>query len=277
MNVEEFAVIKSVPVLPTNRKTTCKALIFVLFLILTLASGGAGKQTLRHDEGVSIIPARKPASKFVDKDAIYPIDTYDPWECFNRDMYVFNYYFDKYLFLPAVATYEWITPDYIEERISKIFDNINELSNLTNNLLQLKASGTAVTVGRIAVNSTIGLAGMYDPATQWGMPEHDEDFGQTLGHYGGGPGPYMVLPILGPSSLRDASGCAIDMTVRILFWNWVWQDVKHEAELRLLIDTLEAIDSRHNIDFRYYQSGSPFEYDMVRMIYLEKRKLDIAK
>jgi phospholipid-binding lipoprotein MlaA len=277
MNVEEFAVIKSVPVLPTNRKTTCKALIFVLFLILTLASGCAGKQNLRHDEGVSIIPARKPASKFVDKDAIYPIDTYDPWECFNRDMYVFNYYFDKYLFLPAVATYEWITPDYIEERISKIFDNINELSNLTNNLLQLKASGTAVTVGRIAVNSTIGLAGMYDPATQWGMPEHDEDFGQTLGHYGVGPGPYMVLPILGPSSLRDASGCAVDMTVRILFWNWVWQDVKHEAELRLLIDTLEAIDSRHNIDFRYYQSGSPFEYDMVRMIYLEKRKLDIAK
>jgi len=141
MNVEEFAVIKSVPVLPTNRKTTCKALIFVLFLILTLASGCAGKQNLRYDEGVSIIPARKPASKFVDKDAIYPIDTYDPWECFNRDMYVFNYYFDKYLFLPAVATYEWITPDYIEERISKIFDNINELSNLTNNLLQLKASG----------------------------------------------------------------------------------------------------------------------------------------
>jgi len=259
MNVEEFVAINSVRV------------------ILTLASGCANKQVVRHDEGVSIIQARKPASKFIDKNSVYAIDAYDPWECFNRDMYIFNYYFDKYLFLPAVATYEWITPDYIEERISKIFDNLNELSNLTNNLLQLKASGTAVTVGRIAVNSTIGLAGMYDPATKWGMLEHDEDFGQTLGYYGVGAGPYLVLPVLGPSSLRDTSGLALDMTVRILFWNMVWQDVKHQFAFRFAIDTLEVIDARHNLDFRYYQSGSPFEYDMIRMLYLEKRKLDIAK
>ena len=277
MNLEEFAAINSERGLPANRRTTCKALIFILFLILILASGCASKQNLRHNKGVSIIPARKPASKFVDKDATYPIDTYDPWECFNRDMYVFNYYFDKYLFLPAVAAYEWITPDYVEERISKIFDNINELSNLTNNLLQLKASGTAVTVGRIAVNSTIGLAGMYDPATKWGMLEHNEDFGQTLGHYGVAAGPFLILPVLGPSSLRDTSGLAFDMTVRILAWNWVWRNVDNDFVPRLAINTLEVIDSRHNVDFRYYQSGSPFEYDMIRMLYLEKRKLDIAR
>jgi len=80
MNVEEFAAIKSVQGLPRNRKTTCKALIFVLFLILTLANGCASKQNIRHDEGVSIIPARKSVSEFVDRDTTYPIDAYDPWE-----------------------------------------------------------------------------------------------------------------------------------------------------------------------------------------------------
>jgi len=251
--------------------------LLIICLFLTLVSGCANKQGVRHDPGVSIIQARKPVSKFVDKNSVYAIDAYDPWECFNRDMYVFNYYFDKYLFLPAVSAYEWITPDYIEDRISKIFDNITELSNLTNNLLQLKATGTAVTVGRIVVNSTIGLAGMYDPATEWGMLERDEDFGQTLGHYGVGAGPYLVLPVLGPSSLRDTSGLAFDMTVRIMAWNWAWRNVDNDLFPRLAINTLEVIDARHNLDFRYYQSGSPFEYDMIRMLYLVKRKLDIAK
>jgi len=261
-----------------EKKITSIKYILVICFILILVSGCASQQLARHDEGVSIIPARKPVSKFVDKNKVYPIsDAYDPWECFNRRMYIFNYYFDKYLFLPVVGAYEWIMPDYFEERISKIFDNLHELSNLTNNLLQLKASGTAITVGRIAVNTTIGLAGMYDPASGWGLPVQDEDFGQTLGYYGVGAGPYMVLPVFGPSTLRDTSGLAVDMTVRMAFWNWVWQDVKHETEYRTAIDLLEAIDTRHKTDFRYYQSGSPFEYDMVRMIYLEKRKLDIAK
>jgi len=277
MNVEEFAEVKPVRMLTANRKIICKPLIFMLFLILALVSGCASKQNLRHDEGVLIIPARKPVSEFVDRDVTYPVDAYDPWECFNRDMYVFNYYFDKYLFLPIVAAYEWVTPDYVEDRIEKIFSNIYELSNLTNNLLQLKASGTAVTVGRIVVNSTIGLAGMYDPATKWGMLEHEEDFGQTLGHYGVGAGPYLVLPVFGPSSLRDSSGLVFDMTVRILAWNLAWENVNDDFVYRMAINVLDVINARHNIDFRYYQSGSPFEYDMIRMLYLEKRKLDIVK
>ena len=266
-----------------REKTTSIKQILLLCLLLALVSGCATKQSARHDEGVSIIQAQKPVSEFVQKDIVYPIDAYDPWECFNRDMYMFNYYFDKYVFLPIVGAYEWITPDYIEDRISGIFNNLGELSNLTNNLLQLKGQGTAITTGRIVVNSTVGLAGMYDPASKWGMTEHDEDFGQTLGHYGIGAGPYLVLPVLGPSTLRDTSGLAVDTTVRLVFWNWVWDEAfdnvsgSNESKIRIGIDAAEAIDARHNISFRYYQSGSPFEYDMIRMLYLEKRKMEIAK
>ncbi len=190
---------------------------------------------------------------------------------------MFNYYFDKYAFLPVVGAYEWILPDYLEERISSFFNNFGELRNFTNNLLQLKGQAAAITTGRFVVNSTVGLAGLYDPATSWGMPESKEDFGQTLGHYGVGAGPYLVLPVLGPSTLRDGTGLAVDMTVRVMVWNWVWKDVSNEATIRWAFDITEAIDARHQIPFRYYQSGSPFEYDIIRMLYLEKRKLDIAK
>ena len=257
--------------------------LLVFCLLLAVVTGCATKQSARHDEGLSIIQAKKPVSKFVKKDVTYPIDAYDPWECFNRDMYMFNYYFDKYVFLPIVGAYEWITPDYVEDRISGIFNNLGELSNLTNNLLQIKGRGTAITTGRIVVNSTVGLAGMYDPASKWGMPEHNEDFGQTLGHYGVGTGPYLVLPVLGPSTLRDTTGLAVDSTARIVFWNWVWDEAfdnvssSNESKIRIGIDIMEAIDARHQIPFRYYQSGSPFEYDFVRKLYLKKRKLDVAK
>lgn len=266
-----------------TEKITLITYILTLGLLLAFVSGCATKQNARHDEGLSIIQAQKPVSQFVKEDVTYPIDAYDPWECFNRDVYTFNYYFDKYLFLPIVGAYEWITPDYVEDRISGIFDNLGELSNLTNNLLQLKGKGTAVTTGRIVVNSTVGLAGMYDPATKWGMPEHEEDFGQTLGRYGVGAGPYLVLPVMGPSSLRDASGLAVDMAVQSVFWDWMWDEAfdnvsgSNESKIRIAIYIMEAVDTRHQTPFRYYQSGSPFEYDFIRMLYLEKRKLDIAK
>ncbi|MCD6269297.1 MAG: VacJ family lipoprotein [Deltaproteobacteria bacterium] len=265
-------------------KSSSSRYILGLCLLLLLVSGCATRPAARYDEGTTIFQARKPVSEFVKKDIIHPIDAYDPWECFNREMYKFNYYFDRYLFLPIVGVYEWILPNYVQDRLSGIFNNIEELSNLTNNLLQLKGKGTAITTGRIIVNTTVGLAGMYDPAKKWGMPEYDEDFGQTLGYYGVGPGPYLVLPVLGPSSLRDTTGLAVDATVRYLFWDWLWDDGPfenvsggNESKIRWSLATIEAIAARHQIDFRYYQSGSPFEYDFVRKIYLEKRKIDVAK
>ena len=256
--------------------------IVVLGLVLALLSGCGAKNAAQLEEartadGWEIIPAQKPVSEYVRSDIVYPIDAYDPWEGFNRNMYVFNYYFDKYVFLPVVGTYEWIMPDYFEDRISGIFKNFGEVKNFMNNLLQLKMKGTAITTGRFLVNTTVGLVGMYDPATKWGMPVQKEDFGQTLGRYGVGPGPYLVLPIAGPSTLRDTTGLAVDTVVRSVVLDWALDDVDNKSKVRLAIDVLEAIDARHRVDFRYYQSGSPFEYDLIRMLYLEKRKMDVAK
>jgi phospholipid-binding lipoprotein MlaA len=249
---------------------------FVLGLLLAFLSGCGAKQTAQ-DDNLKIIPAKKPVSEYVHSDIEYSIDAYDPWEGFNRNMYVFNSYFDKYVFLPVVQAYEWITPDYIEDRISGIFKNFSEIKNFANNLLQLKGRATAVTTGRFLVNTTIGLAGMYDPATKMNLKVQREDFGQTLGHYGMGPGPYLVLPVFGPSSLRDAGGLAVDTAGRAAVLYCMLDDVENKSNIHTAIDVMDAIDTRHQTDFRYYHSGSPFEYELLRMLYLEKRKMDIAK
>jgi len=251
--------------------------VLLALLLLFLASGCANRQASRHDPGVAIYAPEKPAAKCLKKDATYPIDAYDPWECFNRDMYLFNYYFDRYIYLPVVHAYEWVMPDFLEERVSGIFKNFSELGNLSNNILQGKPEGTAVTGFRILMNTTLGLGGMFDVATGAGLPAHKEDFGQTLGVYGVGPGPYMVLPVLGPSSLRDTTGLAVDGIVRTLALNGATRDMTHKETVRTTVNVTEAIDKRHQIKFRYYQSGSPFEYEFVRKLYLEHRKIEVAK
>ena len=251
--------------------------VLLLGLLLTFLGGCGAKQPAQQEQGMGIIPPVKPVSEYVQSDIVYPVDAYDPWEGFNRNMYVFNAYFDTYVFLPVVGGYTWIMPDYFEDRISGIFDNLVEIRNFMNNLLQLKVEAAVVTTGRFLVNSTIGLAGMYDPASHWGMPRYREDFGQTLGHYGVGAGPYLVLPIVGPSSLRDSTGLVVDAVVRAQVLDWALDDVDNKSNVQTAINVMDAIDVRHRIGFRYYQSGSPFEYDLVRMLFLERRKMDIAK
>ncbi|MBW1645219.1 MAG: VacJ family lipoprotein [Deltaproteobacteria bacterium] len=249
----------------------------LLLLLLLVLLAGCGGQQVRRDPTQPIVPAKKPVSQYVHDDVDYSVEAYDPWERFNRGMYIFNYYFDKYVFLPVVSVYEWVLPDYVEDRISGIFKNFAELRNLFNNLLQLKIQRAVDTTGRLVINTTVGLGGMYDLATDWGLKERREDFGQTLGFYGLGAGPYLVLPIFGPSSLRDAGGLAVDSFLRSAELDWALDDVDHKSKVRTGIDLTEAVDTRHRIPFRYYQSGSPFEYEFLRKLYLEKRKMDVAK
>jgi phospholipid-binding lipoprotein MlaA len=123
------------------------------------------------------------------------------------------------------------------------------------------------------VNATLGLLGLFDWATPMGIPLHQEDFGQTLGYWGSPSGPYLVLPILGPSSVRDGIGLGVDFVVKretrtrltnLGYWEWGW-------------DILDALDTRAHVAFRYYETGSPFEYDWVKLLYTTKRELDIEK
>lgn len=223
---------------------------------------------------VEELPPQHSVESVVRDDVTYAIDVYDPWEGFNRGVYRFNAGFDHYIFLPVVGAYESVMPDFAEEGVSNFINNLFEITNLTNSIFQLKPKATIATTERIIINTTIGLAGLFDVATTMGIYEHQEDFGQTLGHYGVGNGPYIVLPILGPSNLRDTTGIIVDSAV---FLSIDPLNLDEHSEREFAFYLLNAIDSRHNTRFRYYDSGSPFEYELMRKLYTEKRKLDINR
>jgi phospholipid-binding lipoprotein MlaA len=201
------------------------------------------------------------------------LDVYDPIEGLNRGIYHFNAGFDRYVFLPIVRAYEFVTPDFIEDRISNFFDNLSEVTTFANALLQLKGETAGRAATRFVVNSMF-TAGLFDLAGARGIAQIREDFGQTLGHWGAGDGPYLMLPVLGPSNLRDTTGLIADT---LSLWLATPSTVTDATAYRAARFGLQPIDARHRIAFRYFETGSPFEYDLVRLIYTEKRKLDIAK
>lgn len=219
--------------------------------------------------------------RVIKQDTKSAVDVYDPWESFNRNVYAFNYHFDTFIFLPVVRGYRYIMPNPAEEMVTNFFLNLGEIKNFINSALQLKGKETATTAGRFFVNSTIGVLGLFDPATLMQLPRADEDFGQTLGYYGIGSGPYIVLPILGPSSLRDTTGIVVDALVYSDILNQVIEELELSSEdedrLRYSLTALEGIDTRHRTAFRYYDTGSPFEYELIRLLYKTKRELDIEK
>jgi phospholipid-binding lipoprotein MlaA len=241
-----------------------------LLLSIALLSGC----TTLPRTGPDTEPAIRQQADLVPEGTTLDVEVYDPIEGFNRGAYRFNYYFDKFLFLPIVATYQFIMPDYAEDRVSSFVDNVYEFNNFTNNLLQLKIKKTGITLSRFVINTTVGVAGLWDPATHWGLRRQPEDFGQTLGHYGVGHGPYIVLPVFGPSNLRDTTGLVTDAVAFSVAGPPAWVD---DDTTTLVFTGVAAVDKRKRIPFRYYGSGSPFEYEQIRMLYTKKRELDIAK
>lgn len=128
----------------------------------------------------------------------------DPWEGFNRPVFRFNDTLDTYALKPVAKGYQAVTPQLFEDGVHNVFRNIGDVTNLANNLLQGKVHDAGVDGGRLIFNTTFGLLGFFDVASEMGLQRNDEDFGQTLGAWGLGSGPYLVVPFLGPSSLRDA-------------------------------------------------------------------------
>lgn len=197
----------------------------------------------------------------------------DPFEGFNRRMYYFNAKADKYVMIPAVRGYKAITPDFVEHGVSNFFDNLGEIATFANALLQFKGGVALETLGRFTVNSTLGLAGLFDVATPIGLQQQNEDFGQTLGYWGISSGPYLVLPILGPSTVRDTLASGVDMVI----FNAAVNELGLKNEEELVLSTLRAIDTRARLPFRYYSTGSAFEYEKVRLLYLKYRELLITR
>lgn len=136
----------------------------------------------------------------------------DPLEPFNRRVYAFNADLDTALMKPTAQAYQAHIPRPVRRSISNFFSNLDDVVVLVNDLLQFKGAHAVSDTLRLSMNSTFGLFGLLDVATPAGLPKHDADFGQTLGKWGLGPGPYLVLPVLGPSDVRDATGLALDVT-----------------------------------------------------------------
>ena len=139
-----------------------------------------------------------------------PADPKDPFESYNRAMYNFNDGVDQYVLKPVAQGYEAITPAPVQKGINNFFSNLDDVIVIANDLLQLKFKQFASDTGRLIINSTIGLFGLIDWASDIGLPKHNEDFGQTLGYWGVPSGPYFVLPFLGPSTIRDTGGLYVD-------------------------------------------------------------------
>ncbi len=140
-----------------------------------------------------------------------PSEIYDPWEGFNRGVFAFNDVFDRILFKPLAQVYGFLMPDFFKDNIRNAFRNFNAPVVLANDLLQFEGGNAMVTTSRFIVNSTVGILGLFEIADGWGLEPHPADFGQTLYSYGSGPGPYLVLPLLGPSTVRDGTGTLVDI------------------------------------------------------------------
>ncbi len=137
----------------------------------------------------------------------------DPFEGLNRATFQFNDAVDKAVLEPVARGYVAVTPHFVRSGISNAFGNVADVSTGLNNLLQGKPGNAASDIGRVIVNSTLGILGLFDVATPMGLTKNNEDFGQTLGKWGVGSGPYLVLPLMGPSTVRDTGGRFVDSEV----------------------------------------------------------------
>jgi len=192
-------------------------------------------------------------------------DPDDPWEGFNRKVFVFNEKVDKYAFKPAAKGYKAVTPDPVERGISRMFSNVGEVVNILNDLLQFKFKQAGNDTGRLVINTTIGLVGFFDVADDLGLPKNDgEDFGQSLGHWGVGSGPYVVIPFFGPSTVRDAPSRIVDRLVNPI------NEVDH-VPTRNTIYGVELLSTRADLlEAEKFVRGD--RYTFIRDAYLQRRK-----
>jgi phospholipid-binding lipoprotein MlaA len=196
-------------------------------------------------------------------------EPYDPWEPFNERMFEFNRQLDRFLLKPVAKAYNFITPEQLQIMISNGFDNIAFPPRFVNSVLQGKLGGAAREIGRFVINSTVGVGGLFDPAKDvFGLVKSREDFGQTLGFYGVGPGPFLIMPFMEPLTVRDGIGKAVDGAMDPLayylplFWD------------RLGMKVGDVINERSlNLDlFQGFEESVIDLYSAVRHGYLQRRE-----
>jgi len=197
-------------------------------------------------------------------------DSRDPWEGFNRGVYSFNETVDEALIKPLAKGYKAIVPVPVDRGITNFFSNLGDIGSAINNVLQFKLSRAGSDLGRVVFNTTLGLLGFFDVATNMNLPRYNEDFGQTLGVWGSSPGPYIVLPLMGPSSGRDAIGMVFD---------WFTDPVSYieDDTVRVGLRALWTVDRRADLlsASKLVEQAALDPYEFVRNAYLQKRRHEV--
>lgn len=192
-------------------------------------------------------------------------DPDDPLEKVNRAVFSFNETADRFVLRPVAKAYEWTLPQFVRTGVGNFFNNLLTPATVANDLLQLKPMQAGIDLGRFLLNSTFGIGGLVDVATLEGIAPNDEDFGQTLGHWGVGPGWYLMLPFLGPSSNRDLVGAAAD------YFSNPLTHLDHD-ETAWTLGALDVVDTRASLlSYDSVLEQQLDRYVFVRTVYLQSR------
>ncbi|MFA9217044.1 MAG: VacJ family lipoprotein [Sphingomonadaceae bacterium] len=194
----------------------------------------------------------------------------DPYESFNRSMFKFNDTVDEYALKPAATAYRNVLPSFVQTGVNNFFGNLADVWTAVNNLLQGKGEAGMSDVTRVALNSTFGIVGLFDIASEAGLQKHKEDLGQTLGSWGVPSGPYVMLPLLGPSTVRDAVMVPIDVKGD----PWAY---KEPAYLRNIGTATRVIDQRANLldASNLLEDAALDRYEFIRDGFLQRRESQI--
>lgn len=197
-------------------------------------------------------------------------DPRDPWEGFNRASYKFNDSLDRAVAKPVAKAYKKVTPRVVRTGVSNFLSNLNNVRTIVNDVLQGKMKQAGKDSGRFLMNSTLGLAGLFDPASAAGFERNDEDFGQTLGKWGVKSGPYLMLPFLGPSTVRDSLARIPDQYTHPV--NYLEDD-----STRYAIRAVDVLDLRASLlDLDAQIEKSYDKYAFIRNAWLQRREYQVT-
>jgi phospholipid-binding lipoprotein MlaA len=187
----------------------------------------------------------------------------DPWESLNRKTFAFNEFLDRNFLKPAAKGYQAVTPEPVDTSVTNFFSNLREVPSFVNHLAQARPKDAAADAGRFILNTTVGVLGLFDVASKVGIEQKNADFGLTLGRWGIGSGPYLVLPFLGPSTVRDAAGQTLDV--------FSYPVVYLEAPAEIPVRALEIIDGRADLlETEKLITGD--RYTFLRNLYVQRRQ-----